>query len=168
MSIFQLDECINSKSLATECQQDGGDVRRYPHAMFGSKDPEMLAALVTKSTIVTSDKRISQQHAADIPLNNCGIIQLAVRAGPPPATLPEYKTLLARFKGDFVAWRTCDYTGSIVTITPTFIQVSHVEPGGLLVSDGVVDRNAIGWQRQLASWLEANRVRASSVPSAEQ
>ena len=52
MITFQLDECLNDKSLAEDCNNQGlATVFRFPSTLRGRTDAEVISRLLTRVTL---------------------------------------------------------------------------------------------------------------------
>jgi hypothetical protein len=74
MNAFQLDQNLNSKKFASECNAQGkAKVLRYPRRLMDENDDIMLPDLLSKEApLVTSDFTIVEDNQDCIPYENSG------------------------------------------------------------------------------------------------
>ena len=83
MTIFQLDQCLNDKTLADACNAQGMcTVYRYPRRLTGQFDEVMLPVVFSRNTtLLTTDRTIIEDNESSIvaPNNNGICATLALR-----------------------------------------------------------------------------------------
>lgn len=131
MKSFQLDENINSKNLVENCDAEGKcKVLRFPAALCGTKDPELLPDLLTREApLVTTDSTIVNDSPGAIPERNSGLIVVKQRAPTPPFTAKRAAVFIANFKSKFPGWPEFDWSGLYVEISDTEAYVSALRDG---------------------------------------
>ncbi|OQY52435.1 MAG: hypothetical protein DRR08_21415 [Candidatus Parabeggiatoa sp. nov. 2] len=117
MTIFQLDECLNSKKLVQGCAKEGlCQVFRFPTDMKGLKDPDMLNLLLPKDNpLITTDLALLDEHFDSIPEYHPSLILIAnSESVPQTLTIKKVQAILRQFKMTFsqwhqVPWQNCVY-----------------------------------------------------------
>ena len=108
MTTFQLDQCLNDKRFATDCNAQGlASAWCFPKKLVGASDPDVLNSLLQKQhPFLTLDQQIAEAHAQHIPDRNPGIIVISnVRGGNPQTmTTTLVRKVLAKFKQLFPGW----------------------------------------------------------------
>ena len=163
MLVFRLDECINSRALASGCNDAGiARVRRFPAALRGQgvKDPEVLERLLGGDEILlTTDWALIDEHSRCIPDDNPGIVVVN-------NTPAEVRTLtqrlvtqiLGEFKSGMPEWGGLSVRNSVVRITQECVEVLHVE-SGRVVRDAYLPFIEGGWAARLSEVLGRNAAR---------
>jgi hypothetical protein len=166
MSIYRLDECLDDKRFALECNAESKQaghpvtVNGFPRALKGKEDCEILPILmIANEPLVTKDRNIAALHAYCIPDGSPGIIIVANAPGiPQTMTIKQVAKILVPFKASFPGWPRTPLRNSVITITQEGVDVRHVI-GNRLISDSYLPFDA-GWQAKLTSLLERNASRA--------
>lgn len=154
----QLDENLNSAKLISACK-GGGLTRpfRLPHSVMGSDDPTVLRHSFGQGrALITTDQALPAEYVGEIPSRNPGIIVIGhsqnVQA---TITLDRIIAILERFKHELRDCLPLPCRNSIVLITESSIDVSHVA-GGALHRDASFQYGPGDWRRDFKSILLAN------------
>jgi hypothetical protein len=170
MTTFQLDQNVNRRSFAENCQKEGrAGVWRFPSAWSkkadGFKDPELLPIVMSgDKPLITNDRNIARLHVDSIPGNNPGILIVGFCKGTiRPIGSGDIEKLIAIFKNNFPDWDTVSWSNSVVEITQQGVEVWHVD-NGTLPRDLYVEFDDSNWQQLLKDALVKNNRRNPSPP----
>jgi len=162
MTIFQLDECLNSKKLVLGCaKEELCKVFRFPSNMRGLKDPEMLNQLLPKGNpLITTDFALLDEHLDSIPEYHPGIILIAnSESMPQTLTIKKVQAILKKFKTKFSQWHQVSWQNSIVCITQDSVTILHIEAGHLKEDDYFIYQS-LNWDQTLEDALCRNAKRS--------
>ena len=157
MITYQVDENTDSKKFVESCRKEGlVNVRRFPKALKGAKDPVVLQqVLLSGRTLLTNDREIHFSHLSHIPDNHCGILIIARVASPTTIRLTDVMRTLSVFKSQFPQWHDTSLRNSVVEITETFVQVWRIR-GGCVTSSCTIQFSQNDWQPTLTKVLKDN------------
>lgn len=158
MNRFQLDECCNSRSLREKCNSAGHcEVRRYPRQLIGQKDPEMLPVLLAKEApLVTTDRRIVDDHIQHIPFPHSGVILAKSQDTTRTMTVSSAEGLIERFKLSYPNWHSVDWSCQFLEIDETTAEL-HVIANGVLTTVGTSKFSDASFSANFSGLLEAAR-----------
>ena len=156
MTVYQLDECINSKRFASDCEANAAvRVWRYPNSLRGrgASDAEMLATLLQKGNpILTTDLRLLSEWSDQIPDVHPGIVVV----GHTPLQERFVRRVLAHVKSGIPGWASIPISNSILTISEVGVEVHRVH-AGVTMRIGRVEFNDSTWSHTLLALLRANQ-----------
>lgn len=162
MTSFQLDQNVNKKSLARDCERQGlANVARFPsewkNRPGGFKDPDLLPIVMKGNrTFVTNDRKIAQENASAIPDEHPGIIIVGFCKGTvKPIGRGSIEGILASFKIKYPDWHVVSWSNTIAEITQQSVEVWHIE-NGILRSDEYLPFDRPFWTTALSDWLSKN------------
>lgn len=112
MTIFQLDQCLNDKTLADACNAQGMcTVYRYPRRLTGQFDEVMLPVVFSRNTtLLTTDRTIIEDNESSIVAPNPGIIVVKNKKPRPFMTADRARAIIAKFKTNVPSWPTIDWS----------------------------------------------------------
>jgi hypothetical protein len=112
VTIFQLDQCINDKSLADACNSRGMcTVYRYPRRLHGQLDEVMLPEIFTRNNpLLTTDRQIVEQNQQCIVVPNPGIIVIRNKKPLPFMTAGRARSIIEGFKTNVPSWLTINWS----------------------------------------------------------
>ena len=158
MTTIQLDECINNKKLAEDCNSEGlVTTRRFPGNMVGRsvKDPEMLKAFMGgPAPLLTTDTRLPTAHSVHIPNRHPGIVVLK-HDGPDSMTIKIARDILVNIKNLIHDWNNMTFSNSIVEISESKIRVSRVVDG-TLIQDPNIEFTDQDWRTEMLDTVARN------------
>jgi len=169
MTTFRFDDCIYSKRLRRECQEQGlAEASRLPRELLGRKDHEILPALAAaNAAIVTEDRRIAAENADFLSGGHPGVVIVAnAPSVMPTITDSLVREILARLKDQYPPWHCSDIRNSIIEITQEGVWVWHAE-AGTLVHDEYIPYSAADLAAVLERVLRANAQRGGGSLLAE-
>ncbi len=160
MTRYQLDECLNSKTLYRECNASGRiNVKRFPSNLRNTEleDPEVLSTLAVDRTLVTSDNAFLKDNLTTIPVRNAGIVTVSLSPeNPATGTVKHYRKILSNLKQRVPPWWKFDLSNSLLTVTETWVYVQHKDATGGLVEDGYFEFSKQDWETALQRILTKN------------
>jgi hypothetical protein len=112
VTIFQLDQCLNDKTLADICNSQGMcTVYRYPRRPTDQLDEVMLPAVFSRNTtLLTTDRTIIEDNESSIAAPNPGVIVVKNKKPRPFMTADRAGAIIAEFKRKVPSWPTIDWS----------------------------------------------------------
>ncbi len=167
MLVFQLDECINSKKLAQDCEKEGkARVRRFPSNLRGAKDPVVVRHLLladgATGPLVTFDRTLADEQSQSLNRHHGGLV-VVEKAIDTHRTMTSNtaRQIIEKFKEKFPMWHEVPWGNSIVRITETHVSVSRVVDG-VPVQDLFRTFDSPDWAREVEQALKNNVESAAS------
>lgn len=129
MTVFQLDQCLNNRRLAKDCNDEGlAGVWRFPSelAQQPTSDPEMLARFMAADRpLLTTDGRLPWEHTSHIPNPHPGIVVIRSNAKH-TLRIEDARRILAGCKARLPEWHQLSFRNSILELWPDALDVYHV------------------------------------------
>ena len=166
MITFQLDECLNDKALAADCNSQGlATAFRFPKTLKGKTDSEVISGLLNRNNpFLTKDTGFVDDHIKDMPELHPGVVIIHNGyANPQTITIKIVRKILAKLKEVFPEWHQVDLRNSIVELTPESIQLQHLEGWNLILDSDL----SLEEERLVASVMEVLTRNANRMPQIE-
>ncbi len=171
MSIFQLDECADSRHLVRACKEEGSaQVYRFPGRLKTKeareqrkqKDASIIPEFLSGGIpFVTTDKPIIEENLSSVPFPHSGVIIISNAQPVPEVGREDIINILSTFKRAFPGWHEAKWDNSIVELTDKWIEVKRIESGDV-VSLKRLSFDEENWSGTLASLLAENRQRSQA------
>jgi hypothetical protein len=132
MTVFQLDQNINAKDLAKQCNDEGRcSVLRFPRRLVDEDDDVVLPDVLSRpATFVTTDRRIIEENPDSVPSHNPGVIVVRTNS---KRTLTELITrrIVSHFKNMFIDWAHVDWSRLYIEINEDDVYVTKLINGDI-------------------------------------
>jgi len=157
MSIFQVDQCADSKKLVDSCAREGhAEVYRFPKRLRGYRDPDVLNAVLPRGhTLVTTDRDIHTEYAEHFPTSHAGVVIVATNSVAGTLTTRRVMRILAEFKRSFPDWHRVSLQNSVIEVTEDGVQVWKVA-GGRMERSVYLEFRVADWSMSLVRALQQN------------
>ena len=162
MKSVQFDENLNAKHLRLACSSEGLVTPiAFPSHLKSKSDPDVLAALIPENNlIVTLDRGFIEDHASDVPDSHGGVLVVEQDVHT-VGTMTSHRAqkILADFKKSCPDWHIRDWRNSIICLSQSLIEISHVSSGSIERDGSIIDRTAAGWRDLFLKSLAENAAR---------
>jgi hypothetical protein len=157
MSIFQVDQCADSRDFVDSCASEGlAEIRRFPKRLRGSQDPDVLNAVLPRGhTLVTTDRHIHTEYPEHFPATHAGVVIVAISSETGTLTTRRMMRILAAFKRIFPDWHRVSLQNSVIEVTEDGVQVWRVA-GGRMERSVYLEFRVADWSMSLVRALQQN------------